>query len=453
MTKVYQLVREVVQGNLHRKKPDIMVSAGVKNIDRRVDEAIEELEKFFVDGVGRLKSAVGDNQAVVASEAQHAEQVIEDLKANITGLEARLRETEDTLDRKNVASQKMEEVLSAEIGDLQSVVKNNEEALENRNSEVTDLKLKINVLTEQVTQLESTIQQAKGEAVSEAQRADQIIEGLKANISLLEGRLKETEDTVHRKEVASQKMEESLSTEICDLQSVVKKKEEALENRNSEVNDLKSKIDVLTEQVTQFEAIEQAKGEAATEAQHAEQVIEGLKIKIGTLQAQLSQTEQMVAGLFRSWPSPLIVESVSPIDLHAQLESQTNGTKHSKAEALVDIQAGTIGTAVEREQLKTGQEQSTGLDFRAAGVTPIAAEAAPKTVSQDVLDRVIAEFSELTNVMGSIASLIVRGHVRALGESIEEFPRTQFTKLLESLSKDISDDKLKADFCTRFGNI
>ena len=32
---------------------------------------------------------------MVASEAQHAEQVIEGLKANITVLEARLRETED----------------------------------------------------------------------------------------------------------------------------------------------------------------------------------------------------------------------------------------------------------------------------------------------------------------------------------------------------------------------
>jgi SMC interacting uncharacterized protein involved in chromosome segregation len=55
-------------------------------------------------------------------------------------------------------------------------------------------------------------------------------------------------------------MEESLSTEIRDLQSVVKKKEEALQSRESEINDLKSKTDVLVEQVTQSElAIQQAK--------------------------------------------------------------------------------------------------------------------------------------------------------------------------------------------------
>ena len=50
------------------------------------------------------------------------------------------------------------------------------------------------------------IQQAKGEAASEAQHAEQVIEGLKANITVLEAKLGETEDTVHRKDVASQKM-------------------------------------------------------------------------------------------------------------------------------------------------------------------------------------------------------------------------------------------------------
>jgi hypothetical protein len=64
-----------------------------------------------------------------------------------------------------------------------------------------------------------------------------------------------------------------------------------------------------------------------------------------------------------------------------------------------------------------------------------------------------AEFSKLTNVMGSIASLIVRDHVRALGESMEEFPQTRLTELLDSLSGQITDDKLKADFRKRFSKV
>jgi predicted nucleic acid-binding Zn-ribbon protein len=557
MGKVYQSVRGVVQGTLHRRKPDIMVSARAKGNDGSLNDAMEELEKSFVDGIARLKAAVSDDQAVVASAAQHAEQVIEGLRANITVLEAKLRETQDTVHRKDVASQKMEESLNTEIRDLQSVVKKKEEALESRDSEVNDLKSKIDVQVEQVTHLELAIQQAKGVAASAAQHAEQVIEGLKAYITVLEAKLREAEDTVHRKDVASQKMEESLNTEIRDLQSVVKKKEEALESRDFEVNDLKSKIDVQVEQVTHLElaiqqakgvaasaaqhaeqvieglkanitvleaklketedtvhrkdvasqkmeetlsteirdlqsvvkkkealesrdsevndfkskiavlveqvtrlelAIQQAKGEAASEAQHAAQVIESLKAKSATLETQLTQTEQIVGGTDGTIKGLDQDRDRQVIDLKAELEPQTNGIKEissffSKAETLVDIQAQDKATVVAGEQLKTGEEKPPTSHFQAARVTSIVTEAARETVSQEVFDRMIAEFSKLTNVIGSIASLIVRDHVKALGESMEKFPQTRLTELLKSLSGEISDDKRKADFRQRFGKV
>src|SRR5215510_9056204 len=415
--KVYKTKRGVVQGTLHRRKPDIMVSIRAKDDDGHLNDAMQELEKIFVDRIGGLKAAFSDNQVVVAIKAQHAEQVIEGLKANITVLEAKLRETEDALHRKDVANQKMEENLSTEIRDLQSVVKQKEEALKSRDSEVNDLKSNGDVLAEQITRLELAIQQAKGEAASKAQHAGQVIEGLKANITVLEAKLRETEDALHRKDVASQKMEESLSTEIRDLQSVVKQKEEALKSRDSEVNDLKSNKDVLAEQITRLElAIQQAKGEAASTAQHAERVIEGLKAKIATLQPQLTQTEQIVVGTDGTMTGLGKDRDTQVIDLNAELKSQTNGIK------------------------------------KVAVATSVVTEAARKTVSQDAFARITAEFSKLTNVMESIAPLIVRDHVRGLGESMEEFPQTRLTELVESLSREISDAKLKADFRKRFGN-
>jgi DNA repair exonuclease SbcCD ATPase subunit len=355
MGKVYQLVRGVVQGTLHRKKPEIMVSAPANNDKSSLNNAIEQLEKIFLDGIGRLKAGASADQAAVSSKAQYAEQTIANLEANMTALEAKL---------------------------------------------------------------------------------------------------KEAEETVHRKELASQKMEESLRTEIRDLQSVVKKKEEALESRDSEVNDLKSNRDVLAEQVTRLElAIQQAKGEAAGEAQHAEQVIAGLKAKIATMEAQLAQPEQPGGGTDRTIKGLDQDRDRQVIDLNAELKPQTNGTKEMSAEALADIQAQDIGTLIAPEQLKTAEEKPVTSHFQASGVTSIVMQAARETVSQDTFDRMIAEFSELTNVIGSIAALIVRDHVRALGESMKEFPQTRLTELVESLSRQISDDKLKADFRKRFGNV
>ena len=86
----------------------------------------------------------------------------------------------------------------------------------------------------------------------------------------------------------------------------------------------------------------------------------------------------------------------------------------------------------------------TGTMKKAAGVTSVIEKPTRKTVSQGTFDRMIAEFSDLTNVIGSIA---------ALGESMKEFPQTRLTELVESLSGEISDDKLKADFRKRFANV
>ena len=418
MGKVYQSVRGVVQGTLNRRKPEIVVSARANGDDADLDDAMEELEKLFADGIRKLKAAASEDQAVIANKAQQVEQVIEGLRATITGLEAKLRETEKALHSKDLASQKLAETLNTEIRELRSALQKKDEALEGRDSEVNDLKSKRNVLSEQVTQLELAIQQAKAEAASQAQQAEQVIEGLKSTITALEAKLKETEEALHSKDLASQKVAEALNTEIRDLQSRLKKKDEASESRDSEVNDLKSTRDGLAEQITQLElAIQQAKGGAASPAQHAAKVIEGLKIKIATLEAQRRQPEQMVGEM--DW-------TIKGLD-------QDGDRQVTDINAELDLQTGTMK--------------------KAAGVTSVIEKPTRKTVSQGTFDRMIAQFSELTNVIGSIAAVIVRDHVRALGESMKEFPQTRLTELVESLSGQISDDKLKADFRKRFANV
>jgi chromosome segregation ATPase len=414
MGKVYQSVRGVVQGTLNRRKPEIVVSARANGDDTDLDDAMEELEKLFADGIRKLKAAASEDQAVIANEAQQDEQVIECLKATITGLEAKLRETEEALHSKDLASQKLAETLNTEIRDLRSALQKKDEVLEGRDSEVNDLKSNRDGLAEQVTQLELAIQQAKGEAANQAQQAEQVTESLKATITGLEAKLKETEDTLHRKDTAGQNLEETLKTEIRDLQSLVKKKDEALEGRDSELTNLKSKRDGLAEQITQLElAIQQAKGEASNQAQQAEQAIEGLKIKIATLEAQRRQPEQMVGGI--DW-------TIKGLD-------QDGDRQVTDINAELDLQTGTMK--------------------KAAGVTSVIEKPARKTVSQEAFDRLIAEFSERANVIESIASLIVRDHVRALGESMEEFPQRRLKELLESLSGQIADAKLKAKFRER----
>src|SRR5262245_63706419 len=114
---------------------------------------------------------------------------------------------------------------------LQGVVKQKEEALKSLELELRYSKFNRDVLAEQITRLELAIQQTKGEAASKAQHAGQVIEGFKANITVLEAKLRETEDALHRKDVASQKMEERMSKEIRVIQSVFRQKQEDMKSR------------------------------------------------------------------------------------------------------------------------------------------------------------------------------------------------------------------------------
>ena len=151
MGKVYQSVREVVQGTIQRRTPDTKVSARAAGNEDTLSDAVEECNRIFVDGIRRLKAALSDERAAAVSKTKHAEEVIEGLKANITLLEAKVRETEDTVHNQTVDSQKMEESLRTEIGDLGRALKDKEEALQSRISEVNDVRSKLDVMAEQVT--------------------------------------------------------------------------------------------------------------------------------------------------------------------------------------------------------------------------------------------------------------------------------------------------------------
>ena len=60
---------------------------------------------------------------------------------------------------------------------------------------------------------------------------------------------------------------------------------------------------------------------------------------------------------------------------------------------------------------------------------------------------------ELSEVFGPVASIIVRDHVKAVGESMEKFPKTRIAELLENVSKEIPDEKVKISFRERLDKL
>ena len=303
MINFYDSLKETLQ----RSKTTSMAIARLKGSNAlTLNDEMEELEKLVVDRLGRLKAAVKEGEAAVADEVQHAEQVAESLKANIVALDAQLKETEDTVRKKDLASQEMEASLTAKIHDLQSEMKTKE------------------------------------------------------------AQLSQTEEMVRGKELTIKELEQNLSAKIRDLENQLRNKEKLLTSRDRRVNDLESQVKFLTG---------------------------GIK--------EMSSFFRQTEGL-------------------ADSEMQDPGG-----------------------QLKTEQEKPGTSQFKDAGFTSDTTHAPQEILSPDFFDRMT---HELIQAIGPFASMILRDDVKALGESIETFPKARLTELIDMISKEILNEDMKIGF-------
>lgn len=191
---MYDSLKEVVQESLQRSKANPTAPSGTKgNNASMLDDAVEEIEKSVAYRIGRLKAAVRESAALLVSEAQHNEQVIDGLKTDIAALETKLRQSEDTSRSKEVAKQKTEAELTAKIEalgaklretenivrekaliiqgleqntnnrikDLENQLKAKETLLVSRSREVSDLKSQMNRLKNGIKEMSSFFKQSE----------------------------------------------------------------------------------------------------------------------------------------------------------------------------------------------------------------------------------------------------------------------------------------------------
>lgn len=327
------------------------------------------------------------------------------------------------------------------------------------------------IVVDRLGRLRTAVKEGEAVVAGESQHAEQVIESLRTEIAAQEAQL----TAARGKELATQKMEQTLTVKIHDLQNDAKKKEEALESRGKEVIDLKSKIDGLGKQISQLEsAIQQAKAETGSEAKRAQQLAESSNAKIATLEAQLRDKEaivrakettlksseqrltakiQALESLVNNKEKVLTDQDRQIKDLHSQLGTLTNGIKgmssfFKQAEALTAVEAQDGGAVVSGQELKREKEKPANSQVKSAEVVSKAADAARAAVSPGFFDKVTEELAEIN---GPLASMIIHDHVTALGESIEKFPKARVTELVKILSEEITDENVKIGFRKRIG--
>jgi chromosome segregation ATPase len=331
------------------------------------------------------------------------------------------------------------------------------------------------VVLDRIGRLAVLVENDEKLAKEENQHAEQLITGLRENLTTATAKLRETENILNAKDSARHNLEDTLTGKIHGLQNDVRKKDEIIERKETEINNLTSRIDSLEKQVLELESsVEQARSEAAKEIQRAEQLSGNLRATTAELETQLKEAEQIVRekdSAIKTLEQELNakVEELSAKildfqnqvrhqeqllgsrdaeikDLRSQLQYLTRGIDEMSS---FFMQAKAYAASETKEKNLTASDplnkegEKSSISMRDSKAVASPASVAEHPVSADLFHRVI---ERLTLTIGPVAPMVIRDHVVALGESIENFPKSRLIELVEILSNEIPNKDLRFSF-------
>ena len=380
MSDFYNSFKLKMQETLPWRKNDTMSVVRLKNGNAAgLTDEMEKLERVITHRLARLKEAVRAGENVVLEESHRAEQLVENLGAEITILRDKLKEAEEVIDRKNFSQQHIEENLSATIKNLQSDIKGREEILANRENEIITYKSTIEQNIKNMSELEATHTKAEQELADQTRRIEEVRKNSQNKMAALEAQLIQTEELARQKTSAIKQLQQELATKAQEFEAAVKGKDASLAQRDSEIADLKAQLKRLTKGISDV----------------------SLLFKEAEALTGVETRKTVVAN--RNEPPSVIADP--PISSRSQNDQK---------------------------------------------ITTISPDALSETVSAETFQKIISELGHATNVIGPLASLMVHQQAKALGESVEKFPRARLPELLEALAKEISDENLQMYFLQHF---
>ena len=365
----------------------------------------------------------------------------------------------------NFVKVKMQDTLRQRKNNSMQLVQVKHSTSSNLRHEIENLE---RLVTQRLGKVKAAMQAGEAIVIQESRQAEQLAANLKTDIAMLRANLKEAEEAFAIRDLARQKIEESLNAKIKSFQEEITKKEALLVTRENEITGYKSKIEDNATKISDLELnIRKTEEEAASNAKCAEDRAQKTLTKVTALEAQLKKTEELA-----SYQESSIQELKNELDAKAQefdcivkdeqellmrRDSEINDLKSQLKRLTTGInemssffrQAGALNEAQAQNDTTGGVEEKVAAVQPHISTKHIASAAVGEIAGPEIFERIITEFSEATNMIDTLASLIVQQQVKALGESVETFPRRRLSELLECLAKDIEDEKRQIDFRQR----
>jgi chromosome segregation ATPase len=336
------------------------------------DDALKELEKNFDEKVHTLESKLSVNEKTLRERGKELDAIRAQLtttgaaKSHAESLLAEeLRKEQQSLLAKDDALKELEKNLTAKVRALSVQLNEKQEILQGRSTELETLKTDVNVLTKQLADAASAKERAEKALQQELKKKTELLqskdaafkelrENSTASIYALENQLNDKDkvlrerdkeldtlrvqltqtgvaknqaesslaDSLRKEKQALQakdaglkELEKNLRGKLHVLETQLSEKQELLQNRNTELDALRSEVNILTGRLT----------DATTARERAEQVLQqDLKKKAELLQSKDATFKEELTNLntkFQDLQNQLSGKDAALKDRNAELDA------------------------------------------------------------------------------------------------------------------------------------
>ena len=256
-------------------------------LDRRNDE-IHRTESELASLRAQILHLVLSQDEKEAA-AQEAQRTRDRLESDLARLRNELEEASLELQEQRVVSREREEGLRRELQDLNTRLADQETRGSAKESQLREAGEEITRLLQRVDELELDRNEASARAVRESQRIRATLEG---QLAELQAALEQKDRSFQESQLAFAEIERGLKTEIHELRNQLTDKQQRLDSRDGELEEVRAHVATLQERVLQFEIANQ---QAIAAAQDSERIRQGLESEIAGLRSQVAAKEQALA--------------------------------------------------------------------------------------------------------------------------------------------------------------
>ena len=311
-----------------------------------------------------------------------AERIREALQNQLGSVQRALEHKDASLAQREAEFKESSERLNAQLNDLRNQLAEKQQLLDIKDGDLDRAGGQIAGLEERITQLESLHAEVQTAAATEV---DRVRREFQSEQVALQTSLKENEQALQERHAAIAELEANLNGQIQDLRNRLIEKQELLERRDHEFQNLGSETALLRERIAQLEsAAYQAEQSAAAEAGR---IRAELQAKLATLEAQLKEKDHQLAQ-----SQSLVRES------EGQLQIQLHDLQIQIAEKQLLLETRNVEISSLQDQLQTASEQQAQLE--SASQQAAAAAANNTEIAQQRFDSELAARQEELRSMG-----------------------------------------------------